>query len=74
MTCPSCKSDRCGNHAACARRLETNTQRVLREVKSLGAEIERDRGKPLSLDEWQKLTEDFMRFLGEALEKEKATP
>ena len=27
-TCPSCKSDRCGNHAACARRLASSVKAI----------------------------------------------
>ena len=32
MTCPSCKSERCGNHAACARREEAKREAVAKEV------------------------------------------
>jgi hypothetical protein len=36
VSCPSCKSDRCGNHAACARKSE---QKLRDDLKTLFSEV-----------------------------------
>jgi hypothetical protein len=71
MKCPSCKSERCGNHAACARNRAGNEKVLLAAIKDVGYSMERERGKPLSMDEWKALAKDFMTRIDNELAKEK---
>ena len=74
MTCPTCKSDRCGNHAACARKKmknrEENIALLKKTISELVEELGQRRGYPLTMWEAEKVTDDFMREVNRKLIEE----
>ena len=72
--CPSCKSDRCGNHAACERKhaanRKANTKVLFDVISSLVHDLGVKRGRPLLPNEAEKVAEDFMRDIDARLRAE----
>lgn len=87
--CPTCKSERCGNHAACERkaakqradeavaleaRRRENIIFLRSEIGKTIEEIEQRRGYPMGIIEQQMFTFDFMSALNKKLANEKKEP
>jgi hypothetical protein len=72
MKCPSCTSERCGNHAACARRKDANVKLIKGEIMKIIKELGDERGYPLTIDECVWVGNDYMKKLSEHLSREKS--